>query len=504
MFNLKAKIQIKGEIFVLLCFNCLFLIVKKLDVLIIKSFLGPLLLTFSISEFVLLLQFLWKIIEKMIGKGLDTIIIIQLLWYILVTLVPMALPLAVLLASIMTLGNFGERYELVAMKSAGISLWRIIRPLIIVVSILSVFAFFFSNNFMPIAEKKMRTLMYEINTKKPTINIRPNEYYSDIDRYVIRVGGKDKTGENLSDIMIYDHSKELGNVSITVAKKGQMYSEDNGNTLVFNLFDGYSYDETYDQENYYKNPLVRLNFKEQIIRFDISDFAFQATDNDRYSNHYKMMNITNLNKSIKLLRAENDNFNLSIIKGIKKQLILQNKTDSIKTKIDTNFNFSFYKDYQVLTMEEKKKINNDAAQKLHYIETDIKMLDSKKSGDSEFIIRHKNEWHRKFTLSAACIILFFIGAPLGAIIRKGGLGMPVVISVLSFIFYYVVGMIAEKATIEGVLSSAFGMWIASLLFLVIGLFLTMKATTDSSLMSSEEWVKKIKMFRNKLFRNKNK
>ena len=193
---------------------------KKLDILIIKSFLGPLLLTFSISEFVLLLQFIWKILEKMIGKGLDTLVILQLFWYILVTLVPMALPLAILLASIMTLGNFGERYELVAMKSAGISLWRILRPMIAVVSLLSVFAFFFSNNFMPIAEKKMRTLMYEINTKKPTVNIRPNEFYADIEQYIIRIGAKDKDGKNLSDVVIYDHSTSLGNISITAAKKG--------------------------------------------------------------------------------------------------------------------------------------------------------------------------------------------------------------------------------------------------------------------------------------------
>lgn len=500
MFYLKAKIQIKGEIFVLLCFNCLFLIVKKLDILIIKSFLGPLLLTFSISEFVLLLQFLWKIIEKMIGKGLDTIVILQLLWYILVTLVPMALPLAVLLASIMTLGNFGERYELVAMKSAGISLWRIIRPLIIVVSILSIFAFFFSNNFMPIAEKRMRTLMYEINTKKPTINIRPNEYYSDIDRYVIRVGAKDKSGDNLSDIIIYDHTQELGNVNITVAETGQMLSEDNGNTLVFNLYDGYSYDETYDQDDYYTNPLVRLNFKEQIIRFDISDFAFQSTEDDRYSNHYKMMDISALTESIKILREENNEFNQSILRGIKTQIYISENPDT--NKIDTIYNFSFYKDFNKLSIDEKKEINRDAGQKVKYIKTDLKMLDSKKNGDSEFIIRHKNEWHRKFTLSAACIILFFIGAPLGAIIRKGGLGMPVVISVLSFILYYVVGMIAEKASVEGAVSSVFGMWIASLIFLVIGLFLTMKATTDSSLMSSEEWMKRMGKIKNKLFRNK--
>ncbi|MEA4968576.1 MAG: LptF/LptG family permease [Bacteroidaceae bacterium] len=471
---------------------------KKLDILIIKSFLGPLLLTFSISEFVLLLQFIWKILEKMIGKGLDTLVILQLFWYILVTLVPMALPLAILLASIMTLGNFGERYELVAMKSAGISLWRILRPMIAVVSLLSVFAFFFSNNFMPIAEKKMRTLMYEINTKKPTVNIRPNEFYADIEQYIIRIGAKDKDGKNLSDVVIYDHSKSLGNISITAAKKGQMYTEDNGNTLVFNLIDGYTYDESVDENSFDTRPLIRLNFKEQLIRFDVSDFAFKETEEDRYSNHYKMLNILQLNKNINELRKENSDFNLSIIRGIKNQITTPIIRDSNILKIDSLYNFSFQKDYSSLTKEDRQKVIEQASQRAAYLKSDLKMLDSKRNGDSELIIRHRNELHRKFTLSAACLILFFIGAPLGAIIRKGGLGMPVVVSVLSFILYYVVGMIGEKASVEGAVSSFLGMWSSTLVFLPIGLFLTIKATSDSSLLNSESWIKGLNKIRNLL------
>jgi len=472
--------------------------VKKLDILIIKSFLGPLLLTFSISEFVLLLQFIWKILEKMIGKGLDTLVILQLFWYILVTLVPMALPLAILLASIMTLGNFGERYELVAMKSAGISLWRILRPMIAVVSLLSVFAFFFSNNFMPIAEKKMRTLMYEINTKKPTVNIRPNEFYADIEQYIIRIGAKDKDGKNLSDVVIYDHSKSLGNISITAAKKGQMYTEDNGNTLVFNLIDGYTYDESVDENSFDTRPLIRLNFKEQLIRFDVSDFAFKETEEDRYSNHYKMLNILQLNKNINELRKENSDFNLSIIRGIKNQITTPIIRDSNILKIDSLYNFSFHKDYSSLTKEDRQKVIEQASQRAAYLKSDLKMLDSKRNGDSELIIRHRNELHRKFTLSAACLILFFIGAPLGAIIRKGGLGMPVVVSVLSFILYYVVGMIGEKASVEGAVSSFLGMWSSTLVFLPIGLFLTIKATSDSSLLNSESWIKGLNKIKNLL------
>lgn len=468
---------------------------KKLDILIIKSFLGPLLLTFSIAEFVLLLQFLWKQLEKMIGKGLETTVILQLIWYISATLVPMALPLAILLASIMTLGNFGERYELVAMKSSGISLWRILRPLMIVSFLLSGFAFFFSNNYMPIANMKMRTLLYEINTKKPTVNIRPNAFYSDIDNYVIKIGAKDEEGKNLTDVMIFDHSRDVGNSSITIAKTGQMYSEDNGNTLVFNLKDGYTYDETTDAENFYRSPLIRLYFKEQYIRFDISNFAFSKTDKDRYAGHYKMMNITELNANIDTLTKENILFNTSIRNNIYNKLYSSIVKTKISTK-DTTISSSFYSSYAKLPLETKKEIKNSAKEKINSIKTDIEIIKSKDENDKGLITRHDIEWHRKFTLSAACIILFFIGAPLGAIIRKGGLGMPVVISVFSFILYYVVGMIGERAAVGGSISCMLGMWSSTLVFLPLGLFLTMKATSDSALMNPEGWVRLFNRFLN--------
>lgn len=341
--------------------------------------------------------------------------------------------------------------------------------------------------------------MYEINTKKPTVNIRPNEFYSEIENYVIRIGAKDKDGKNLTDVMIYDHSKEMGNISITIAKEGQMYSEDNGNTLVFNLIDGYTYDESVDEETAYTYPLIRLNFKEQLIRFDVSDFAFKETDEDRYSNHYKMLNISQLTNNINELRKENADFNKSVLRGIKNQLTISSIVDTDILKVDTNF--SFYEDYSLLSEKNKQKIKENTTQKVSYIQSDIKMLDSKRGGDSEFIIRHKNEVHRKFTLSAACLILFFIGAPLGAIIRKGGLGMPVVVSVLSFILYYVVGMIGEKAAVEGAVSSFLGMWSSTLVFLPIGLFLTVKATSDSALLNAESWIKTLTKIKNLFTRN---
>ena len=457
---------------------------KKLDLLVIKSFQGPLLLTFSIAEFVLLLQFLFKQLDKIIGKGLETMVILELLWYIAATLVPMALPLAILLASIMTLGNFGERYELVAMKSSGISLWRILRPLIIYTTLISGFAFFFSNNYIPIATKKMRTILYEINTKKPTINIRPNEYFSDIDNYVIRVGAKDSKGENLSDIMIFDHSKDMGNISTTYAKRGQMFSQDNGNTLVFHLYDGYSFDESSDNENFYKNPLLRLYFSEQIIRFDISNFGYTKTDEDRYSGHYMTMNIVQLQRNIDTMEKDNLAFKNVMIKSVQSKIRINN--DTILQESQINIQSNFYSKKEGLEDRVKKRINNKIASRFRTAKGDIEILKSKNESDKNLITSHKIEWHRKFTLSLACLILFFIGAPLGAIIRKGGLGLPVVISVVSFILYYILSMIGENAA-KTSLTSFFGMWLSSFVFFAIGLFLTIKATSDSAIMSSEGW-----------------
>ncbi|MDR0971813.1 MAG: LptF/LptG family permease [Bacteroidales bacterium] len=514
---------------------------KKLDWLLVKSFLGPLLLTFSISEFVLLLQWLFKVLERIVGKGIDTIVILQLFWYLLITIIPMALPLAVLLASIITMGNFGEKYELVAIKAAGIPLFRVFRPLMIVVSFLSIFAFFCANNFVPMALKKQRTIMYEISSKKPSINIRPNEYYSDIDNYVIRIGDKHKDGKNLSDIIIYDHSKDLGNISVTKAKTGQMYSK--GNYLYFRLQDGFTYDETTDNSTLYTNPLLRINFKEQTLRFDISDFAYkESEDENRYANHYKMMSIERLIKNIDDLKKENDAYNRTIIKGIQNKMeldkyfdkqkeernnnsavfhpqILDEKAKNSENNIKKKFqkensansvsnkkediiakedipikdtikdNYSFYEDYALLDKSQRKRVNDFALQDMAIIRSDVKMLSNKKDSDNQYVRLNKNEFHRKFTLSVACIILFFIGAPLGAIVRKGGLGMPVVLSAISFILYYVFGMIGEKAASEGALSCWLGMWSATIIFFIIGLFLTLKATSDAAFLSLDTWQK---------------
>lgn len=442
--------------------------------------------------FVLILQFLWQKMESLIGKGLDTMFIIEMLAYASATLVPMALPLAILLASIMTMGNLGEKYELVAMKAAGISLWRILSPLIIFAFFMSVVAFFFSNNVMPKAEEELKLMVYEMKSKKPAINIKPNEFYYDIENYVIRIGESDKKTGLMKDILIYDHSDNLGNNKVIKSDSGIMRSIDNGNTLLFELYDGENFQEDLKGEDFIKRPLTRIDFKKEVLRFDVSDFSLQEADSDRYKNSYKVMNIARLSKAIDSLEVaivKDKNF---VLKTLKKDFYAD-KQGLLKNSNHRNF----YKDYDTLSKEKKLNVDEYALSKLANVRSHYQNVQENFKDDIEYLNRHKIEFHRKFALSLACVILFFIGAPLGAIIKKGGLGMPIVVSVISFIIYYVLGEMGNMLARSGTIAPWFGMWVSSIVFLPIGIFLTIKATSDAKILSAEEWKRKLNLLFNK-------
>lgn len=418
--------------------------------------------------------------------------IIEMLAYASATLVPMALPLAILLASIMTMGNLGEKYELVAMKAAGISLWRILSPLIIFAFFMSVVAFFFSNNVMPKAEEELKLMVYEMKSKKPAINIKPNEFYYDIENYVIRIGESDKKTGLMKDILIYDHSDNLGNNKVIKSDSGIMRSIDNGNTLLFELYDGENFQEDLKGEDFIKRPLTRIDFKKEVLRFDVSDFSLQEADSDRYKNSYKVMNIARLSKAIDSLEVaivKDKNF---VLKTLKKDFYAD-KQGLLKNSNHRNF----YKDYDTLSKEKKLNVDEYALSKLANVRVHYQNVQENFKDDIEYLNRHKIEFHRKFALSLACVILFFIGAPLGAIIKKGGLGMPIVVSVISFIIYYVLGEMGNMLARSGTIAPWFGMWVSSIVFLPIGIFLTIKATSDAKILSAEEWKRKLNLLFNK-------
>lgn len=460
---------------------------KKIDRLILRSFLGPLLLTFSISVFVLLMQFVWKYIDDMVGKGLEFGIIAELLLYASATFVPMALPIAILFASIMTMGNFGEKYELVAMKAGGISISRVMLPMAVVAVLLTGMAFYFANNVMPEAMLRYRMTLYDVTRKKPAVNIRPGEYYKDIDGYVIRVGNKAPDGRTLQDIIIYDHTKGVGETNVIVARNGIMQTTIDNRYMLFSLIDGYSYSEPTTGEYYDKRPLTTVKFGHQTISFDISSFAYNRSTEDLFEGGYQMMNVSELTEAVKrldtnLLRRYDESR-----RDMEGNMILwHRRNDSTFLAHAAANSTDVHKYIKQMTPMQRSKVYNRARFIASSVVSDSKNYNEVIQADREYINRHEIEKQRKFTLSVACLLLFLIGAPFGSIVRKGGLGMPLVASVGFFVLYYVVGMIAEKAVRE----SAFGpegMWLSTVVMLPIGIFLTLQATTDSSLFDAATW-----------------
>ena len=468
---------------------------KKIDRLILRSFIGPLLLTFSLSVLVLLMQFVWKYVDDLVGKGLEFSVIAELLLYASATFVPMALPIAVLFASIMTMGNFGEKYELVAMKAGGISVRRAMMPMALVALLLTGVAFYFANNVMPTAMLKYRMTLFDITRKKPAINIRPGEYYKELEGYVIRVGEKSRDGRELGDIVIYDHKDGPGQVNVIVAQRGTMQASSDNSFLRFTLYDGYSYSENTSGDNYRRRPFTTVGFREQSINIDISSFAFNRTVEGDFKGSYTMMNIYQLDTATTRLE------NTFASRCRKYRTELAAPLHAWTRYCDTAAHVAHGKpvDPQVLLNRlgdtERNRALNHARNMAVNASRDSKMYADTYAGEREYINRHYIEWHRKFTLSVACLLLFLIGAPFGSIVRKGGLGLPLVASVGFFVLYYVIGMIAEKAVRESALGPE-GMWISSLVMLPIGVILTLQATTDSSFFDGSSWRK----FFRRLFR----
>lgn len=476
---------------------------KKLHKLVLKSYLGPLVMTFFIALFILLMQFLWRWIDELVGKGLETIDFVEIVLYASSTLVPMALPLAILLASLMTLGNFGEYYELLAMKSAGISLPRILLPLSIVTALISVGAFFFSNNVLPYTNLKLTNLLYSVRQQKPEFLIKEGVFTDFADGYTIKVGQKNPKTGLLKRIMIYDHSDRKGNVTVTYADSGFMSPSADQKYLVATLFSGNTYKEVLDKRNRLnapgsKLPAQRQKFEKQKIIFELQGVGLKRTDETLFKDSYQVMNITQLNETRDSLADELETRIHNFSQGIERSNILKSPSwmlpnDSLrhhKFNVDSLFN------------------NLDDEAKLHALSLALTNARSSKNYVSStkdefkyrkrFIARHRIEWHRKFTLSFACLIFFFIGAPLGAIIRKGGLGMPIVVSVLFFIVYYVITITGEKFARELIWSTTAGMWLSSLILFLLGIFLSYKATTDSVIMNAESYTLFFKKIGNKL------
>lgn len=471
---------------------------KRLHQFIIKSFLGPFFMTFFICVFILLMQFLWKYIDDLVGKGLDWKIVSELLLYASFGLVPLAFPLAMLLASIMTFGNMGENYELVAMKASGISLFRIMRPLFVVAFLLTMTAFYFSNNILPKTNLKFYSLLYSVKKQKPEMIIKEGVFSNDIDNYSIKVERKARNSNMMYNLMIYDHSKNAGNANVTLADSGKMEITEDKLFMSVTLFNGHSYTEEKENNSgsMRRFPFRSESFKKEIINISMTGFDFKRSDDKLYAGASKMLNTKQL-KSVGdsafreyKLRLWRFVTSLSYQSDISKQIVwLSMPIDSLRKnpKIKPDTIVDIDKTFQSLSTFEKEELYQKAIGSARSNSQQITLQMEEMYNRKKYVNNFAMEWHRKFTLSVACLIFFFIGAPLGAIIRKGGLGMPVVVSILMFIAYYILMITGEKFAREDAWSMTSGMWFSSLVFLPLGIWLTYKAATDSGIMSLESY-----------------
>lgn len=429
------------------------------------------------------MQFLWKYVDDLVGKGLEWNLIAELLLYASANLVPMALPLSILLSSIMTYGNLGENYELVAIKSAGISLQRAMFPIFVITIFLSVSAFYFSNNVWPVANLKFASLLHDITKKKPALDIKEGIFYKEIDDYVIRVGKKDQKNDILYDISIYDHTNKDGNRKVIRAEEGTMKMTVDESKLILTLLRGYSYNEV-KQTN---SPLLRSEFEKEVIYIDVTGFQMNRSDEEQFKNNYKMLNINQLALAIDTLHLETEKGIVQMGEKVKDGIRLF--SDSLNNNFGIAQADTIGVNLEKYTKSVQNQIYQGAINALRRHKTYLTTLSRYVESNDRLVDRHEIEWHRKFTLSIACLVLFFIGAPLGAIIRKGGLGMPVIISVLFFLVFHVLSITGEKLVKESGVNVAVGMWMATVILTPIGAFLTYKSTTDSAIFDAEWYTK---------------
>ncbi len=432
--------------------------------------------------------FLFKYIDDLIGKGFEWYVILELMMYASATNVAMALPLSILLSSIMTFGSLGENYELVAIKSAGVSLSRAMYPMIIVVTLLSISAFIFSDYMLPVANLKYYSLLYDARQQKSTNLLPENIFSSNFPGYTIRVRKKDPDGQRLYGIIIYEKNPSSGNNSVIFAKEGSMYRTPDDSYLVLKLKNGIRYEETNGDKGY--NPrqrLTRMRFNETEQKFDLSNLKFKRTSEAEFKSAYQMMNLKQLKHERQVMEFRLDSGLATEFRTLSPYVKYfsvphQTKAEPKTYKLASSL-LNTFKPHERLSA-----LSAALGEARSLQETVSSKIDLRK-GASNNIRRTMVEYQRKFTLSAACLVLFLIGAPLGAIIRKGGLGLPVVVSVAFFLIYHIISTIGEKSAKDGHVSPVIGMWVAIVVLTPLGLFLTYKAATDSAIFDVDVYKK---------------
>lgn len=465
--------------------------IKKLDIFVLKSFLLLFAGTFFICLFIFMMQFLWRYVDELVGKGLEIKVLAQFFFLSALTLIPLSLPLSILLAALMTFGNFGERYELLSMKAAGIPLLRIMQPVILFCVLLGLTSFFFQNVVGPKAQKELWTLIVSMKQKSPEVDIPEGVFYSDIDGYNIYVKQKDRETGILKDVLIYNFSDGFENAHIIWAAEGKLELTADKQHLYLHLYNGEQFENLKSQAGLSRNvPYRRETFREKhtLIQFDTQ---FNMVDGNFLNRRSDIKNMNEISHAIDSLTAYADSLGRSmhsdIMQSTYKAPILS-KSDSVKIQEEKLSVINIDSVFNTLTSAEKLKTLSTCENRLSSLSSDWSMKSYLTKETDANIRGHRSDWHKKITLSLACIIFFFIGAPLGAIIRKGGLGMPVVLSVLIFILYYIIDSGATRVAKSGEMNIILGTWMSTLVLAPLGGFLTYKSNKDSVVFNIDVYI----------------
>ena len=477
---------------------------KKIYKLVLKSYLGPLVATFFIVQFVLMMNFVWRYIDELTGKGLDVSTIAELLVCATANMIPLGLPLSMLLSAIMAMGNLGEHFELLAMKSAGMSLPRILRPLIILVGCIAISGFFISNNLVPAANKRMYEILYDIREQRQDMDFQDGMFFNGLPNMSIRVGHQDDKTKLVTDVVIFDTRASNGDMTTTIADSGYISLSDDKSFLYVTLYNGDTYEHSRNIRWYENNNLRHHSFDVQQGTFPVSNVANDATMSKKFteSKTRNMSGLQELSDSLQTMIADAQAASYAPL--FKERIFPRDSSilggDSIRFDKSAFKPVNFYDSISDLSIRQRAKIYSNATSSARMSRGAYSFDEQTSKIAITQYYRSENEWHRMLTMPVSIIIFFLIGAPLGAIIRKGGLGTPIVISVIFFVFYYVVSVSGEKMSSEGTWDALYGMWLPIAVLTPIAIYLTRQATNDSSLLDMDWYDGRIRKYWGKLRR----
>ena len=472
---------------------------KKIHKLVLKAYVGPLLAIFFIVQFVLMMNFVWRYIDELTGKGLAVSTIAELFICGSINMIPLGLPLAMLLSAIMTLGNIGESFELLAMKSAGLSLMRILRPMLVVVGMVSVGSFFISNNLVPYTNERMYDILYDVREQRQELKFQDGMFFNGLPDMSIRVEHQDPNTQLLRDVLIYDTRAENGDMTTTLADSGYIYMSDDKAYLYVTLFNGQTYEHTRNSQWYDRNTMREHQFERQDGTIPMNEVGAGSGRNTQYTES-QTRNMIELEELMDSLQVTIDKSSLTAFVPMLKESIFSRDTtiipnDSIRYNRSEYKAFNFYDSLKNISMRDHAKVYSTALNASRSAQGTHSFDEYSSKTALTQLYRAEVEWHRKLTLPALIIIFFVIGASLGAIIKKGGLGTPIVISVIFFVIYYVISIPGEKMAKEGTMESVVGMWFPLVLLTPIAIYLLRKATNDTSLLDMDWYDVKLRKLR---------